>query len=106
MKELASWWKLPSHDEYPTAPYLTLSNGSWYSPTLDATDKTKATIRVFATVAGTQVTLQQASDAETWTNVTILTPPVNQFYYFDYTIAADFLRFVSTQDAEITVVFE
>lgn len=83
-----------------------LSGSNWYSPTLDAQDKTKATIRLFAVAADTQVSVQQASDAETWATVTTLSPPVNQYYYFDYNLSSEYLRFVSTKDLEITVVFE
>ncbi|MDR7207600.1 hypothetical protein [Priestia megaterium] len=69
-------------------------------------DKTKAVIRLFAVTSGTQVTIQKASDAETWTNVTTLSPPVNQFYYFDYNVDTDYLRIVSTNDLQVSVVFE
>jgi hypothetical protein len=85
---------------------LTLSNGTWYSPTLDAADKTKAVIRLFAVTSGTQVTLQKSTDAEAWTNVTTLSPPLNQFYYFDYAVTTDYLRIVSTKDVQVSIVFE
>jgi hypothetical protein len=103
---MASWWKLPSHDEYPTSPTMTLSGGTWYSPTLDAQDKTKAMIRLFAVAADTQVSIRQASDAESWTTVTTISAPVNQYYYFDYTLSSDYLQIVSTKDLEVTIVFE
>jgi hypothetical protein len=85
-------------------PYLTLSGGNYYSPTVNVEGYTDIALRFINEVAGTTVTLQVSTDGIAWTDAKTWTLPTKTPAYVDYENTSNYVRVVSTADIEFTML--
>ena len=88
-------------------PDLTLSSGTFFSPTIDVRRFTGISFRFMAMVGNTTVTIQQSPAGLTWTDSKVLTLPTKNVYYYDFdkTITGH-IRVLSNNDLEVVMKME
>lgn len=83
-----------------------MSNGNYYSPTMDVRDYENVTFRFMSWIDESNVTIQESTDGLKWTDVSTYILPSNNLTYINYKVNGGFVRTVSTADIEVSLMLE
>jgi hypothetical protein len=85
-------------------PYLTLSEGKYYSPTIDVRGYSDVSFRFMSEVDNSTVTIQESPDGIAWTDVSTYIIPHNKLVYINYTVNGGFVRVIANTDMEVSLL--
>ena len=87
-------------------PQLTLSEGKYYSPTLDVRGNEGVSFRFMTENEDSTVTIQEGSDGLAWTDVSTYIIPTNKLVYISYEVNGGYVRVIANNDMEVALILQ